>query len=189
MEHFNVIQRLISEQGLRNKRLDLQQQIKPFDCGDNDLNEFLFNESAIHQQHLGFVTYLLETDTETVAYYSLSNDLLKIQDKEDFSEDVSDLNIHNDYFEYFFEQDTYPAVKIGRLAVTKKYQSMGIGEFVIDSLINSFKINNKTGCQFITVDAINTPRVISFYENHKFILLTNIDFNKHSRQMYLPIIG
>lgn len=189
MGHSNTIQRLISEKGLRHKRLDLLQQIKPFDCGDNDLTEFLFKESAIHQKHLGFVTYLLETDTETIAYYSLSNDLLEVDDKEDFSEDVSDLNIHNDYFEYFFEQDAYPAVKIGRLAVTNHYQSLGIGQFIIDSLIESFKVNNKTGCQFITVDAINNSRVISFYERNKFILLTSNDCNKHSRQMFLPIIG
>ena len=188
MKHSNALQKLILENDLRHKRLDLSQQIKPFDCGNDDLNEYLFKEAAIHQKHLGFVTYLLETSTETIAYYSLSNDLLTIQDKENFSEEISELNIHNDYYEYFFEQDTYPAVKIGRLAVTKDFQSMGIGEFIIDSLVNNFKINNKTGCQFITVDAINTTRVISFYERNKFVPLTINDCNKHSRQMYLPII-
>lgn len=188
MEHSNLFQILKEENRLRHKRLDFLDEIKPFDCGNSELNEFLFEESSIHQKHLGFVTYLLETESETIAYYSLANDLLKIMDKEDFKADIADLNIHSDYYEYFFEQDVYPTVKIGRFAVTKKYQCQGVGQFIIDSLIQSFKTNNKTGCQFITVDAINDPRVISFYERNKFILLTMQDCNKQSRQMHLPLL-
>lgn len=187
MEHSDIFQTLQEENRLRHKRLDLE-QIKPFDCGENDLNDFLFNEAAIHQKHFGLVTYLLETDSETIAYYSLSNDSLKIDDKENFKEELSEIDIHTNYFEFFFEQDTYPAVKIGRLAVTKNYQSKGIGQFIIDYLIESFRTNNKAGCQFITVDAINQPRVLSFYDRNKFIPLTVADCNKHSRQMYLPLL-
>ncbi len=187
MEHFNLFQNLIEEKRLRHKRLDLS-EIKPFDCGNDELNEFLYEESYIHQIHLGMVTNILETESETIAYYSVSNDILKVLDKEDFGIEVAGLNIHEDYYEYFFEQDTYPAVKIGRLAVSEKYQRQGIGQFIIDSLVQSFKTNNKTGCQIITVDAINEPHVISFYERNKFTLLTLNDCNKHSRQMYLPLL-
>ncbi len=71
----------------------------------------------------------------------------------------------------------YPAAKIGRLAVDKDFQDQGIGTFLIKSLVQSFIRKNKTGCQFITVDAINdnTQRTIKFYENNGFKYLTMND--------------
>ena len=99
---------------------------KAFDCGDEDLNDFLLHDSKINLKHLRFTTTLLETNSEIVAYYSLANDLLSITDKEDFKEEIdndSNTNIENSYYEQFLNETAYPAVKIGRLAVNKKFQS------------------------------------------------------------------
>lgn len=84
----------------------------------------------------------------------------------------------------------YPAAKIGRLAVDEKFQCQGIGTFLIRSLVQSFIKKNKTGCQFITVDAINdnTQRTIKFYEKNGFKALTINDVNKESRQMYKSLL-
>lgn len=84
----------------------------------------------------------------------------------------------------------YPAAKIGRLAVDKEFQDQGIGTFLIKSLVQSFISKNKTGCQFITVDAINdnSQRTIRFYENNGFKYLTMGDVNKESRQMYKSLL-
>ncbi|MDR0811663.1 MAG: hypothetical protein LBN23_05265 [Paludibacter sp.] len=98
---------------------------KPFDCGNSDLNEFLLNDSKIYLRHLRYTTTVLETESQTVAYYSLANDLLVIRDIEDFTEELendSDTKIEADFWEFFFSQRTFPAVKLGRLAVDSDFQ-------------------------------------------------------------------
>ena len=38
--------------------------MKPFDCGNSDLNDFLLNDAKAYASHLLAVTYLLEDDNE-----------------------------------------------------------------------------------------------------------------------------
>lgn len=56
--------------------LKAETDIKPFKCKDNDLNEFLFDDSRKYLTDLMAVTYLLEdlSYKRTVAYFSLLND-------------------------------------------------------------------------------------------------------------------
>jgi GNAT superfamily N-acetyltransferase len=165
---------------------------KPFDCGNNDLNSFLFHDSKIYSKYLRYTTTILESEDKIIAYYSLANDLLTIRDMEDFRDEIdANINIEISYWERFYNHINYPAVKIGRLAVDKEFQSKGMGRLIIDSLANSFTNNNKTGCQFITVDAINDhnkQRTIKFYERNGFKFLTPGDIGEDSRVMYKPLI-
>ena len=55
-------------------RLEDISQIKPFDCGDSDLNEFLLSDAALYQQQFLASTYIIEDDERTIAFYSLLND-------------------------------------------------------------------------------------------------------------------
>jgi GNAT superfamily N-acetyltransferase len=184
--------RLFSEGEIKVKQLTDLYIFKPFDCGNEDLNDFLFNDSKINSRYLRYATTVLETEDRIIAYYSLANDLLTVRDVEDFREDIdSNIDIDIDYWEKFYAQAHYPALKIGRLAVDKDFQSMGLGRIIIDSLVNSFSNNSKSGCQFITVDAVNDHdkyRAINFYEKNGFRLLTMLDFQKDSRLMYKPLI-
>lgn len=165
---------------------------KDFDCGNNDLNDFLLNDSKVYLKHLRYTTTLLETDTRIIAYYSLANDLLNVIEREDFADEMGDSKskIDCDFWERFLNQKMYPAAKIGRLAVDKYFQDQGIGTMLIQSLVQSFITKNKTGCQFITVDAIsdNSQRTIRFYEKNGFKMLTASDYNKESRQMYKSLL-
>ena len=52
----------------------------------------------------------------------------------------------------------------------------------------SFLTDNKTGCQFLTVDALNNVETIHFYEKNGFSFVTLLDYNKPSRQMYKNLI-
>ena len=61
-------------------RLTLTQPIKPFDCGDVDLNDFLLNDSKGYLDKLLAVTYILETKNETIAFFSLLNDKIMVED-------------------------------------------------------------------------------------------------------------
>ena len=59
---------------IRKTKIENSTIIKPFDCGDDDLNEFLLEKSKDYQQELLAVTYVFEDETKTYAYYSIFND-------------------------------------------------------------------------------------------------------------------
>jgi GNAT superfamily N-acetyltransferase len=69
-----------------------------------------------------------------------------------------------------------------------KYQSQGIGTEIMDYIKGYFLDNNKTGCRFIIVDALNNPRTIKFYKNNGFDFLTTEDINDESRLMFFDLI-
>ena len=50
------------------KRINLEHVFKPFDCGNQDLNDFLLNDSNMYLENLLSVTYVFETDEDTVAF-------------------------------------------------------------------------------------------------------------------------
>lgn len=192
MEHSINFEELLKQNKVKVTPLTKDYTFKSFNCGNADLNDFLFNDSKVYLKHLRYTTTLLETDNQIIAYYSLANDLLSISDRQDFADEMSDCksNIDFDFWERFLNQKMYPAAKIGRLAIDEKFQAQGIGTILIKSLVQSFIKKNKTGCQFITVDAINDKnyRTIKFYEKNGFKLLTMNDVNKESRQMYKSLL-
>lgn len=57
-------------------------QLKPFDCGDNDLNNFLIEDALYYKQRLLSVTYLMVSDSDIVAYFSVSNDKISIPESD-----------------------------------------------------------------------------------------------------------
>lgn len=67
---------------MRLIRLTEDYVFKPFDCGDNDLNEFLLSDSKSYLHRLVSVTYIIETDDRTVAFFSVSNDRVSIVDSD-----------------------------------------------------------------------------------------------------------
>ena len=70
----------------------------------------------------------------------------------------------------------YPAVLIGRLGVNKDYRGKGYGSEILDYVKNWFsEPENKTGCRFVIVDALNSPRVLKFYSENKFRFLFSTD--------------
>lgn len=158
--------------------------IKPFDCNDADLNEFLFQDAKNFLSELLAVTYLYEYGAEIVAFFSVSNDKI-FYDTESLSR-----NAWKRFRGLFPEKKKlkgYPAVKIGRFGVTQKYKRMKIGTELLDSIKMSFLSNNKTGCRFITVDAYNNPDTISFYTRNSFVFLTGNDYAMKTRLMYFDL--
>jgi ribosomal protein S18 acetylase RimI-like enzyme len=174
---------------VQHKRLTLDHIIKPFDCNNTRLNEFLLNDSKEYLHYLLSVTYLLETPDKTIAYYTLANDLLCIS--ANTSREFKSLlrkRIKSRRLYEMFNWEEFPSVKIGRLAIDVSYQSIGIGTELLNAIIYGFLMNNKTGCAFITVDALNTDRTIRFYIRNGFIFLTDRDKYKESRLMYRCLI-
>jgi len=149
-------------------RLEEETLIRPFDCQDDDLNDFLFNDAKAYSSKLLAVTYLLEeleAAGRTAAFFCVSNDKIAMEDMDDEKQwkKVKKSMPRNKQFR------SYPAVKIGRLGVDINMQKSGIGTTLLDYIKQSFITNNKTGCMFITVDAYN--KSTSFYEKNGFKFL------------------
>lgn len=164
-------------------RLTKDYVIKDFDCDDSDLNEFLVEDSAIQMGLLFSVTYLLELENKTVAFFTLVNDKIKLEDgknKQWWKKKIGGKIPHNK------QRKDYPAVKIGRLGVTNEYKGKGIGTIILDYLKIWFVDKNKTGCRFITVDAYSKSLV--FYEKNGFNYLTDLDIAASTRLMYFDLI-
>ncbi|MEN8263954.1 MAG: GNAT family N-acetyltransferase [Nitrospirota bacterium] len=165
-------------------RLEPDTPRKPFNCENSDLNEFFNEDSIKHSQQLLAVTYALENEHETLAYFSVLNDSIR-------AGDTSNSRLKKHILKYLpFSKRGYkshPAVKIGRFAVSEGYKRQQIGTELMDYIKGYFIDNNKTGCRFITVDANNINYVISFYQKNGFEFLTLNDALEKNRIMYFDL--
>lgn len=166
-------------------RLNFGTELKSFDCNDSDLNQFLFDDAKNHLRELLAVTYILEDKEETVAYFSVLNDSIREKDtsKNHYKKILGLLP-----YALRKRYKSHPSVKVGRLAVNMKYQSKGVGTDIMDYIKGYFLDNNKTGCRFIIVDALNNPRTIRFYKNNGFDFLTTEDADDENRLMFFDLI-
>ena len=51
---------------LKIRRLDIDDKISNFNCGDEDLNDFILNESQLYRGELLAVSYVIEEDRKSV---------------------------------------------------------------------------------------------------------------------------
>lgn len=167
---------------LRQVQLSKDTKIKPFKCIEDDLNGFLLDDAKFFQEELMAVTYLIEDESQdvTVAYFSL------LADKITFNpEEKSVWNKLNRHIPNPKRRKSYPAVKIGRLAVHKDYAGKGIGRFILDSVKYTFTTVKRIGCRFITVDALQSAT--SFYERNGFSFFTEMDKDDDTRLMFFDL--
>lgn len=159
-------------------------QIKKFDCEDDDLNNFIINDSFHYEKGLLAKTYLLFLQKNLIGYYSILND--KIQRLEDISKREWNKKVKKDLPHQKNFLDELPALKIGRLAINKKFKNNGYGRQIIDSLKESFSSpNNKTGCKFITVDAYKKSQ--DFYHKQNFKIYAEKLKDKETILMYFNL--
>jgi predicted GNAT family N-acyltransferase len=80
----------------------------------------------------------------------------------------------------------YPALKIGRLAVDTRYAGMGMGEEILRTIRTMFRFGNRTGCRFLTVDALASAT--GFYQaKGNFRFFTEKDKDDDTRLMYFDL--
>jgi GNAT superfamily N-acetyltransferase len=162
------------------KRLEFDTEIKPFESEDEELNDFLLNDAKNYLAQLLAVTYLLETDTETIGYFCLSNDNIRRE------VDMETWKKINRKVPNAKRKGAYPAVKIGRLAVTKNYARNGFGGIMIDAVKQMYlESEQRSGCRFISVDAY--ANALDFYERNGFRFFTEKDSEKPNRIMYFDL--
>ncbi len=166
------------------RRLKIGDTISNFNCDDEDLNDFLINEAALYRNALLAVTYVVEDKktNEVLAYFSLSNDKISIADFENKTE-------FNRFRKHKFVNEkrlrSYPAIKIGRLAIAKSAQNQNIGTYLLEFIEDYFIIDNKSGCRFVTIDAY--ADAIPFYIKNNYQFLNSDDEDKRTRVMYFDL--
>ena len=166
------------------RKLSADEQIKSFNCGDEDLNDFLLNEAALYRKALLAVTYVFEDKNtrKVVAFFSLANDRVSLSDFENKTE-------FNRFRKMRFINEkrikSYPAAKLCRLGVDEELKGHSIGTLLLDFIKSYFVVDNKTGCRFLTVDAY--ADAVPFYLKNGFIPLNEEDMNDDTRLLYFDL--
>lgn len=148
------------------ERLSGNRPLLPFDCGDEDINDFLVAKAWDYHEELLAVTYFLEDNERTVFYFTLLNDkVTALELSKGFWRRIKALFPHSKH------RKDYPAVKIGRLGVHKYYQHSEDkwGTKILDFIKHWMVADNKTGCRFITVDAYCSA--VPFYLANGFMFM------------------
>lgn len=166
------------------QKLEAEEGITAFDCGDQDLNDFILHEANDYRKALLAVTYVAidKENDEPLAYFSLANDRVSMGDFESRTE-------FNRFRKHRFVNEkrikSYPAAKICRLAVSSAAKGRHIGTFLLDFIKSYFLADNKTGCRFLTVDAY--LNAVSFYQKEGFEFLNEDDKDSMTRLLYFDL--
>jgi len=166
------------------RKLSVGEQVKSFDCGDADLNDFILNEAVPYRKAMLAVTYVFEDKVtkQTVAFFSLANDKVSLSDFESKTE-------FNRFRKNRFVNEkrlrSYPAVKLCRFGVDESLKGQSIGTILLRFIKSYFVIDNKTGCRFITVDAY--ANAIPFYMRNGFVPLNDDDKDEPTRLLYFDL--
>lgn len=164
-------------------RLSASAPNSPFDCGNQDINDFLVEDAYDYQEGLLAVTYLVvnKSHDRILSYFCLLNDKLAYLP----GEDKRAWNRINRKISNHKRMKSYPAVKIGRLGTQTDLRGQGIARDIIDYIKLLFIQSNKTGCRFITVDAHHDA--VGFYEKCGFTYFTEDDVEDATRLMYFDL--
>jgi GNAT superfamily N-acetyltransferase len=130
-----------------------------FACGSDSLEEFLRDSAHDYAEHgiTETAVAFAEPDPSPIGYFSLSADVLRLSDAEGFELGLPfECPIHS-----------FPAVKITKLAVRTDMQGAGIGWQLV-KLIEGLAFHGSVAVRLLTVDAINNPPALRFYERCGF---------------------
>lgn len=142
---------------------------RPFSCGDSDLDEFFLKDSLAYDQDLMGKTYcwVLKDDvTHVVGFVTLANAGIQTTHMQN-----NPKRHLNKSIAYNKQGRTYPAVLIGRIAVATEFQGKEyqVGSQIMDFVKDWFVTeDNKTGCRYVLVDAMNTEHTLKYYERNGF---------------------
>ena len=167
---------------MRLLKLAPETDLTGFDCGDEDLNNFLVEDAKDFLDKRIATSYILEDNGRIVAYFCLLNDKTSRQDVTN--------NQWNKIKGGFPERKrfgSYPAIKIGRFAVSSEYKGRNIGTDLMNLLKAMLDENpNYSAFRYLTVDAYLSA--IDFYRKNNFKLLSEKQLNDHTRLMFFDMM-
>ena len=167
---------------MRLVRLTPEHDLSHFDCGDSDLNEFLCDNALYFSEQRIANTYVLEIEGEVAAYFCLLND--KVSQEESSNNKWKKLKKEFPEGKQF---SSYPAIKIGRFAVSSSHRGKNIGSDLMDMVKKMLNSNpNYSAFRYLTVDAYLSA--IGFYEKNDFKILSPQTIDKDTRLMFFDMM-
>lgn len=149
------------------------QENNGFSCKDAEITEFFTKDYAEYAyQLLGKSYCFVEPDARRiVCAFTVANSSIKVDSLPKSKRNKLNRNIPNEK-----RRPQYPAVLVGQLAVSDIYQGQQIGDELLE-FIKSWFVEplNKTGCRYIVIDAVNHPKVFTFYQRNDFKFLFATD--------------
>lgn len=135
---------------------------KAFDCGNDEINQYLWQFASQHHKKGVAKVHILANDLDIVGFYTLSS-----------------LSIEPNIKGY---PKTVPAIIIGRMGIDKKYQGQGLSNTLLWHALKHIKQVSKTvGVIFVVIDAKNES-LATYYQKFGFIpthnplrLILNVD--------------
>ena len=163
-------------------RLTPDYELTAFDCGDSDLNEFLMDDAKHFLENRIANTFILEDNGRIAAYFCLLNDKVsRVEVTNSQWKKVKDSFPDGKRFR------SYPAIKIGRFAVSIDYQGHEIGSKLMDLLKDQLNSQlSQSAFRFITVDAYHSA--IHFYQKNGFVELSQKEEDEHTRLMFFDMM-
>ncbi|HJJ45836.1 MAG TPA: GNAT family N-acetyltransferase [Methanocorpusculum sp.] len=154
-------------------RLSAETNLTGFDCGDEDLNNFLFEDALKNQRDLISVTKIMQQNASIIGYYTLVPDTLE-RGRISLSDKIEG-----------YPYRKYPTHKLARLAVDKNYQKMGYGGKLLGEFFKDvWLLIAEEGGRFITVDA--RSEAVEFYKHYGFCVVKSAKDNE-TVPMYLDV--
>lgn len=153
--------------------LTSEYDFESFYCGNDDIDEFLKNYALAEQDDKLSRTYLVILNNDVIGFFSLaasSIEVLAIETTDSIEQ---------------FSESVYPAIDIPKLAIDKKFQRKGIGEYTLKAAIGKIlSISEDIGCRYITLDSVKDK--VGFYKKYGFKIV-DIYKNDEYTKMYLNI--
>lgn len=156
---------------VRIVRLDKSHKKNDFDCGSEELNEFLSRYAGQNARNGISVTYvaIAEDSADILGFYSISNG-------EVAHADLPELEARK------LPRYPVPVVRIGRLATSLNARGQGIGKLLlVDALRRTLSLSEEIGIRAVEVDA-KTPEARAFYSQYGFVQLADDELH-----LYLAI--
>lgn len=142
--------------GLEPQKLLPVHDLQGFNCGNEDMTDFLVSDALRYQEMRVSTTYVFvrKGTVAPLAYVTLCCDSLRLTEDEKEEEDI-------------ICGYPIPAVKIARLGVHLEMQRRGLGAAVLEYAIGlAAVVSEYVGCRFVTVDAL--PKKEDWYISRRF---------------------
>lgn len=175
---------MIDKEAIQLRPLGELDVVSQFDCGDEDLKDFILTDAPLYFKVRLATSYVLDNKMtgDVCSYFSLAHDRISLID-------FPSNSAYNRFCKRFFAQGkmfkSFPALKICRLATSITCRGEGVGAMIVNMIVASYKKDNKAGCRFITVDAY--ADAFPFYYKMGFIPLSKGDENAPTRLLYFDL--
>lgn len=137
------------------ERLTTQHNVKNFDCGKPDLNDWLVRQ-ARNSEGRSARTYVAAVDNEVVGYYCLAAGSV-------IRAELPKASLRRN------APDQLPVIVLGRLAVDLKFASRGFGKGLLkDGLLRCLNVSEAVGARAVLVHAIDGD-ACGFYRKFGFL--------------------